>query len=243
MGFYGHFYDNNESITPIGKKIVARENGYYCSLLNNLFLKEKIKVFEIGVGKGDFAKACRRSGNYEYTGIEANFDQALKLRQAGFNVQADRVPPINRANETFDVVFANQVIEHMSTLDKVVEFITDIRRVLKPGGVVFIGAPDYFMYREGFFDNDYTHNYVTTVSRISQLLEDHDFKVIHRDYMTLSLHGRFITYVISLITRFAFWTRLPYLCFSTKRAHNIRYSMLRGFFIIGKKVHDPRPSL
>lgn len=236
MSFYKHFYNQEAPTTAMGAKIVARENSYYLSLIRRYFHSKGIAILEIGVGKGDFAKACSRAGTYDYTGIEANSEQAQHLQSLGYRVNAGLVPPISFPDNSFDLVFANQVIEHMPTGEAAINFIQEISRVLKPNGYVFIGAPDFFMYREGFYDNDYTHNFVTTVTRISQLLEDHDFKNIHQDYITLSLRGQFITGLISLVTRFAFWTGLPYLLFSRQRAHNIRYSMLRGFFIFARKL-------
>ncbi len=81
------------------------------------------------------------------------------------------------ADESCDVVYADQVLEHMSGIDAARQFVAEARRVLKPGGMLFIVVPDYLKERAFFWDVDYTHNFVTTERRVRQLLYDGGFDI------------------------------------------------------------------
>jgi SAM-dependent methyltransferase len=81
------------------------------------------------------------------------------------------------ADASCDVVYADQVLEHMSGIDAAREFVAEAHRVLRPDGVFFVVVPDYLKERTFFWDVDYTHNFVTTERRVRQLLYDGGFEV------------------------------------------------------------------
>ena len=87
------------------------------------------------------------------------------------------MPPFPVPDGSCDVLYADQVLEHMSGIDAAHAFASEALRVLRPGGVVFIVVPDYLKERTFFWDVDYTHNFVTTERRVRQLLGDHGFAV------------------------------------------------------------------
>jgi SAM-dependent methyltransferase len=76
-----------------------------------------------------------------------------------------------------DVVYADQVLEHMSGIDAARQFVEEARRVLRRSGVFFVVVPDYLKERAFFWDIDYTHNFITTERRVRQLLYDGGFEV------------------------------------------------------------------
>jgi hypothetical protein len=55
--------------------------------------------------------------------------------------------------------------------------VSEARRVLRPGGTLFVVVPDYLKERTFFWDVDYTHNFVTTERRVRQLLYDGGFDI------------------------------------------------------------------
>lgn len=77
-----------------------------------------------------------RVGNVRLSGIEIVPERRESAQQRGIDARAG---DLNRefpfADASFDVVHANQVIEHLSDTDR---FIKEIRRVLKPGGYAVI---------------------------------------------------------------------------------------------------------
>jgi len=95
----------------------------------------------------------------------------------GLEVIEGWAPPIPATDASADVVYADQVLEHMSGIDAAREFVSEARRVLRPGGTFFVVVPDYLKERTFFWDVDYTHNFVTTERRIRQLLYDGGFEI------------------------------------------------------------------
>jgi SAM-dependent methyltransferase len=100
-----------------------------------------------------------------------------ELRRKGLEVIEGWAPPMRAEDESCDVVYADQVLEHMTGIDAAREFVAEARRVLRPNGVFFVVVPDYLKERTFFWDVDYTHNFVTTERRVRQLLYDGGFEI------------------------------------------------------------------
>jgi SAM-dependent methyltransferase len=83
------------------------------------------------------------------------------------------------ADAVADVVYADQVLEHMSGIDAARQFTAEALRSLRPGGLFFVVVPDYLKERTFFWDVDYTHNFVTTERRVRQLFNDGGFETLH----------------------------------------------------------------
>ena len=95
----------------------------------------------------------------------------------GLEVIESWAPSILADDESTDVVYADQVLEHMSGIDAAGELTAESLRVLRLGGVFFVVVPDYLKEKTFFWDVDYTHNFVTTERRVRQLLYDGGFEV------------------------------------------------------------------
>jgi SAM-dependent methyltransferase len=133
-------------------------------------------VLEVGPGVGSLVEPIRAMG-WRYRAIEASPALAASLRERGVDVTEAWVPPFPVPDACCDVLYADQVLEHMSGIDGARAFAAESFRVLRPGGVVFIVVPDYLKERTFFWDVDYTHNFVTTERRVRQLLGDHGFVI------------------------------------------------------------------
>jgi SAM-dependent methyltransferase len=98
-----------------------------------------LSLLEIGCGHGNMLLEARDAG-YEVSGLEYSADAA---RVANRKLAADRVQVGALAENTFpeqsfDVCILADVIEHVRDP---ASFLGHVRRVLKPGGVVFIATP------------------------------------------------------------------------------------------------------
>ena len=133
-------------------------------------------MLEIGPGTGSLAAGAVTAG-WRYRAIEASKTLVTTLRAKGLDVTFAWVPPIPADTGSCDVVYADQVLEHMSGIDAAREFVAESLRTLRPGGVCFIVVPDYLKERTFFWDVDYTHNFVTTERRVRQLLYDGGFEI------------------------------------------------------------------
>jgi SAM-dependent methyltransferase len=133
--------------------------------------------FEIGPGHGTLGEQAVAAG-WRYTAVEASPLLIEVLRRKGLSVIEAWTPPMPMADLSADVVYADQVLEHMSGIDAARAFTAEALRSLRPGGVFFVVVPDYLKERTFFWDVDYTHNFVTTERRVRQLLNDGGFEVL-----------------------------------------------------------------
>ena len=133
-------------------------------------------MLEIGPGQGSLALAAVEAG-WQYRAMEASEILIADLRGKGLEVIEGWAPPILADDHSTDVVYADQVLEHMSGIDAARQFVAEARRVLKPGGTLFVVVPAYLKERTFFWDVDYTHNFVTTERRVRQLLYDGGFEI------------------------------------------------------------------
>jgi SAM-dependent methyltransferase len=134
------------------------------------------RLLEIGPGHGTLAMGAVEAG-WDYTAVEPAQALVDHLRGRGLRVIQSLVPPFPVEDGAWDVVYADQVLEHMSGIDAARAFTAESLRALAPGGVLFVVVPDYLKERTFFWDVDYTHNFVTTERRVRQLFYDGGFTI------------------------------------------------------------------
>ena len=135
-------------------------------------------MVEVGPGHGTLAEQAVVAG-WNYTAIEASPILIEVLRGKGLRDIESWAPPIPVPDKSVDVVYADQVLEHMSGIDAARAFTAEALRALRPDGVLFVVVPDYLKERTFFWDVDYTHNFVTTERRVKQLFNDGGFDILH----------------------------------------------------------------
>jgi SAM-dependent methyltransferase len=133
-------------------------------------------LLEVGPGAGTLVDPLAAMG-WTYRAVEASPALAAQLRARGVDVTEAWVPPFPVADASCDVLYADQVLEHMSGIEAAHAFVSETRRVLRPNGIAFIVVPDYLKELTFFWDVDYTHNFITTERRVRHLLGDHGFTV------------------------------------------------------------------
>lgn len=174
--FYRWFSDRQKELTGFGRARRDRTQRARLALLMR-HARPPGDMLEIGPGHGTLALVAVAAG-WRYRAMEASPILIRELRQKGLEVLEGWAPPILAADATCDVVYADQVLEHMTGIDAAREFVAEARRALRPGGTFFVVVPDYLKERTFFWDVDYTHNFVTTERRVRQLLYDGGFEVL-----------------------------------------------------------------
>ena len=173
--FYRDFSDRQKTVTDFGRARRGRTERSRLGLLMQ-YATPPGDMLEIGPGKGSLAHLAVEAG-WRYRAIEASPILIRELRASGLEVIEGWAPPMRTGDATCDVVYADQVLEHMSGIDAAREFTAEALRALRPGGVLFVVVPDYLKERGFFWDVDYTHNFVTTERRVRQLLYDGGFQI------------------------------------------------------------------
>jgi len=101
--------------------------------------RRRPRMCDLGCDDGLWTlEVARAAGSTEIHGVEIVVERAKLARERGINaVVADLNRKLPYRDGTFDLVHANQVIEHISDLDT---FLSEIHRVLRVGGASLIST-------------------------------------------------------------------------------------------------------
>ena len=175
--FYKSF--SEKQLTTYGSGRRSRIERHRLGLLHR-FAAPPGAMFEIGPGHGTLGELAVAAG-WQYTAVETSPFLIDVLRRKGLHVLESWTPPFPMADASADVVYADQILEHMRGIDDARQFTAEALRSLKPGGHFFVVVPNYLEERGFFWDVDYTHNFVTTPRRMKQLLYDGGFEILHME--------------------------------------------------------------
>jgi hypothetical protein len=232
MGKYDNFTER-PGMTRIGEWRVEKFNNKIIDKILEVHGGNNIDLLEIGPGKGKFAQNCSQSHHISYHGIEENETMANNLVSEGFDVLAESAPPIGFEKD-FHVIYMNQVFEHIPP-NVLPDFIMEMSESLLDDGLLVIVSPDYNVWKEYFFDSDYTHVNVTTRERTRQMLYDYGFKISDSGYTASPFEGRFQTGVVASIIDVLDMLVIPELIIGTQKYRKIKSSFYRSFYTIARK--------
>ena len=97
------------------------------------------RLLDLGCYDGEFTEQLAgRAGASEVAGVEFLEEHASRARARGIDVRpADLNGPLPFPDGAFDLVHANQVIEHLKATDV---FLSEIRRLLAPGALAVVST-------------------------------------------------------------------------------------------------------
>jgi 2-polyprenyl-3-methyl-5-hydroxy-6-metoxy-1,4-benzoquinol methylase len=113
------------------------------------------RCLEVGAGSGLLLKeVSQRIPNATCEGVELNWDAVDLARQRGIFVH--QAAPADLAAEQYDVVYSIAVLEHVPSPTK---FLRELRRLLKPGGQLFLCQPTQDVPSYDLFFIDHLHHF------------------------------------------------------------------------------------
>jgi SAM-dependent methyltransferase len=121
------------------------------------------KTLDVGCGRKPYESLFPSS---EYIGLEIDTPENRKNKKADVYYDGNRFP---FANAEFDSVVINEVFEHVFRPD---DFLSEVRRVLKPGGALLMTVP--FVWDEHETPSDYARY---SSYGLSAILGKHGFRV------------------------------------------------------------------
>ena len=124
-------------------------------LVKNYTLKKKLKlinsfntesktILDVGAGTGDFLKVCKEN-NWEIKGVEPSY-KARRIAEGKSIKLHEEITEIK--NTSFDVITLWHVLEHIPNL---VEYTNQLKKLLKPNGVLIIAVPNYKSYDAEYY--------------------------------------------------------------------------------------------
>lgn len=140
------------------------------------------KILDVGCGTGAFLEGVQES--WEKFGVELS-GFAAEVASRYCDVFHGTLAEARYPDNHFDVVILFHVIEHMKDPEKE---LLEIRRVLKTGGILIVGTPDFDSacarrYGENFrLLHDETHISLFSERSLQTLLEDSGFQVVKTEY-------------------------------------------------------------
>lgn len=153
-------------------------------------------VLDVGAGSGinrpDWMHAAVAAVATEAVGVELDANLAARARDRGYDVVAADAQNLD-LGRTFDVVWAGELIEHLSCAGA---FLDGARRHLRPGGRLVLTTPNAFavanfVYRIGGRPRvNRAHTCWYDETTLSQLLRRHGFEVVAIAYLPHHTPGR-----------------------------------------------------
>ncbi len=121
--------------------LTKSERSYFCAELKRTgrTFPSGSNVLEIGFGNGSFLTFARQR-DWNVSGTEVNAELVDSARKAGFNV-AHAATLADYPDDSFELVVAFDVLEHIPQ-ESIVEFMLDVKRVLKEGGRFIARCPN-----------------------------------------------------------------------------------------------------
>lgn len=139
-------------------------------------------LLDIGCSTGSLLDAAKHAGIDQPIGIEPSRWAAASARQKGHEVFQGYYPnAIENIKLVFDVIVANDVIEHVRDPQKL---ISSAHRHLRSGGIIVLATPDISSLTARLLGNRWWHFrpghvHYFTINTLTLLLEKNDFEIKH----------------------------------------------------------------
>lgn len=150
--------------------------GKLCAYLFHAFgMKSGMKLLEPGCGRGEFLGHFHKLG-MDCHGLDSSAEIKSFLAATGIPVQICDVETekLPYADNTFDVIYNKSFLEHLREPDV---FLSEARRILKPGGLLLCLVPDWEANHKIYFD-DFTYRTPFTVVSLRDIYRICDFERI-----------------------------------------------------------------
>ncbi len=152
---------------------ITKSKKHMMKYMKFLLKRSSLKMLDIGCGQGHYLRDAIEEGINAY-GIDiSTYALENALAEVKDRITFGSLTEIPFADEEFDVMTAFDVIEHIHPKDTS-NMIEEIRRVLKPGGIIIITTPGSNF---GGWVFDLTHINVRPPKFWKLILEEHNFKV------------------------------------------------------------------
>ena len=169
---------NEESFLQL-QLLALHDAGFY-NFEQRLFsaCRDMPSVLDIGCATGTLLFELKKRG-WKTCGVEISPAAEYARTERSMDVRSLPLLQNNFSQESFDVILASHLIEHLNKPD---EFVHETYRLLKKGGCLFITTPNISGFQAKIFRGAwrsaiFDHLYLFSVETIKQLLEKAGFQI------------------------------------------------------------------
>lgn len=163
----------------------------------NSFNFENKNILDIGCGTGDFLEACKNK-EWNITGVEPNEGaREIAIKKSKNNIYTNIEEVLENTLNKFDIITMWHVLEHVPNLQ---EYISWLKTLLKPNGVIIIAVPNYKSYDAKYYGKFWAaydvprHLWHFSQKSINLLFKKFDLDVVK------TLPMKFDSYYVSLLS-------------------------------------------
>ncbi len=138
----------------------------------------RLKVLDVGCGTGAVMQFLAKK-NFEVYGIDPSGEALKYCTLKGLSVKKSSAEKIDFSEDSFDVVFALDVLEHLENPELAVE---EIDRVLKKGGIFIMTVPAHqwlWSYHDEFLHHKKRYNRKDIINLLDKKFEIVKISWIH----------------------------------------------------------------
>ena len=147
-----------------------------CTDFFQAYIDPQADVLDLGCGWGEFSNNIRAGKKYA---MDMNPDAALHLNDDVELVLQDCSQPWPLPDDSLDVVFTSNFLEHLPTKSHVEKTVAEIRRCLKPGGTLIAMGPNLRLVPGAYWD--FWDHYIHLTERsLAELLTLSGFRVTEK---------------------------------------------------------------
>jgi 2-polyprenyl-3-methyl-5-hydroxy-6-metoxy-1,4-benzoquinol methylase len=152
------------------KNLELYVNYYTRNYLRYLPKDKRVKIIDIGCGRGDFLLFLKRNGYANIEGIDLDGENVRHCRKCGLNVnKMDLFKFVEKVEGQYSVIVMNDVIEHIER-HRVIPLLKRLRSKLEDGGSLFIKTVNCNnVYGLSAFFSDFTHLVGYTEEKIEHI--------------------------------------------------------------------------
>ncbi len=139
------------------------------------------RLLDVGCASGNFLIAMRQHPGWALQGVEISPYAAALAREQGLDVFTGTLEEAGHPDEHFDAVTLWDVFEH---LHDPVGTLAEIRRIMKPGGVLVMRVPNADSWDAHLFGRYWAgyepprHTYVFGIRTLRRILQEGGFQIL-----------------------------------------------------------------
>lgn len=145
------YYD--AEVSDRASRGLPEQREHFCDLFIEAAVADDVRsVLELGCGPGLDAPALVAAG-LDYTGVDLSFEAVAACGRQGFRACVADVTSLPFSTGTFDALWTMSTLLHLNQ-EELGAALSEIRRVVRPGGIVAIGLWGVDATREEYLQVD-----------------------------------------------------------------------------------------